>query len=210
VSYHIDHCVGSRVAKNFYGIKANFLYTYTHWPFLYLDSDPEHISRRNSMYTDLDGYKRISGSFSIILSRVRNPASLLSLTLHLVLLQFQGTRVSETQEFRKSYIRTRKSENDPFLNVIHEDIQCYRGLRKHPKWFDEEPSKFRLRSYDFAQRHCQICILFSAMSKLTSRIFQNMRKPPWWIRVTTIKSISMLSCRWVWQRSKHTLHGKKM
>ena len=78
--------------------------------------------------------------------------SLLNLTLHLALLYLQGIRVSETQEFRKSYFRTSKTKSGPFLNNIYIGIYCYRGLREHPKWFDEEPSKFapvRLLFYEF-------------------------------------------------------------
>ena len=63
-SYHIDHWVSGRVAKNCYGIAADFLY---------IDFDPQHISRRNSMYIDMDGRKWISGRFSVVLPRVRIP-----------------------------------------------------------------------------------------------------------------------------------------
>jgi len=132
VSYHLDHRVSSRVAKNFYGTGANI--SYRAW-------DPEHISRRNSMYIAVDGYKRISGSFSIILSRVRISYFVAQFDLSFCIALSQGTKVTETQEFRKSYIRNSKRKSDPFLNIIRDDIQCFRGLREYPKWFDEEPSK---------------------------------------------------------------------
>jgi len=132
VSYHIDHRVSSRVAKNFYGTGAEFLYRA--W-------DPEHISRCNSMYIGVDGNKWISGRFDVVLSRVRISYFAAQFDPSFGIALSQGTKVTETQEFRESYIRNSKRKSDPFLNIIRDDIRCYRGLREYPKWFDEEPSK---------------------------------------------------------------------
>ena len=92
VSYHIDHRVSSRVAKNTYGIAADFLY---------IDFDPQHISRRNSMYIDMDGRKWISGRFSVVLPRVRIPASLCRFDPSLNIAStsgYQGIRNARIQE----------------------------------------------------------------------------------------------------------------
>ena len=132
VSYHLDHRVSSRVAKNFYGTGANILYRA--W-------DPEHISRRNSMRICVDRNKWIPGRFDVVLSRVRISYFTAQFDPSFGIALSQGIKVTETQEFRKPYVRKSKSKSGPFLNIIRDDIQCYRGLREYPKWLDEEPSK---------------------------------------------------------------------
>ena len=71
VSYHIDHFVRTRIAKYSYGTESSLPYD---------SSNPEHMFRPHSVYTDLNGHKKIRGSFSVILPKV-DAATLLELLL---------------------------------------------------------------------------------------------------------------------------------
>ena len=55
-------------------------------------------------------------------------------------LEAQGTRVSETKEFRQTYVRF--APNKAMFATLEEDIQCYRGDKAlAPDWIDIEPSR---------------------------------------------------------------------
>ena len=61
VSYFLDHFVEARMSKFTYGTKVNVLY------------DPEvseHLTRSSTIFTDLDGARRLPGAFSEILQKV--------------------------------------------------------------------------------------------------------------------------------------------
>lgn len=47
---------------------------------------------------------------------------------------WKDTPVSETKEFRKSYILTSTSRDS--LKIIMDSIECYRGKSDHPRWKD--------------------------------------------------------------------------
>ncbi|KAK0434118.1 hypothetical protein EV421DRAFT_2039821 [Armillaria borealis] len=77
---------------------------------------PDHIARRQKAYFDATGDLMLGEQYDTILPK--------------------GIQVSEDTEFRRSYTRIRKLLSD--LNVVEEDILCYRGTRKDPRWMDEE------------------------------------------------------------------------
>lgn len=61
ISYFLDHFVEARMSKFTYGTKVNVLY------------DPEvseHLTRSSTIFTDLDGARRLPGAFSEILQKV--------------------------------------------------------------------------------------------------------------------------------------------
>lgn len=116
VSYHLDHFVRSRVAKYSYGVQATMPYD---------PSNPEHMTRRHFVYTDLTGRKRIRRFFDVILRK--------------------DTCVSETQEFRQSYISQSRNPSD--LDTISEPIMCFRGWNPNPRWLDEEPKMYSTLCY---------------------------------------------------------------
>ncbi len=126
----------TRVAKYFYGMDMGLSYD---------PSNPEHISRPHSVFTDLTGHKRISGSFSVILPKVE---AVNLLKLFLILIHVQNASVSETEEYRKSYYRESQSPSN--LNTVSEAIVCFRGQREDPRWLDEEKRLFFLPSLYFS------------------------------------------------------------
>jgi len=130
VSYYIDHFVTNRVAKYSYGTDADLPYD---------PSDTEHTSRPRSIYTDLTGRKKIRGSFDVVLPKVE-AVNLLLLELLLMLRHVKNTRVSETEEFRRTYhIKSLRPSN---LNTISQGIMCFKGCREDPRWLDEEKRLF--------------------------------------------------------------------
>ena len=71
ISYFLDHFVEARMSKFTYGTKVNVLY------------DPgisEHLARSSTIFTDLDGARRLPGAFSEILQKVSLEIDKISLT----------------------------------------------------------------------------------------------------------------------------------
>ncbi|KAF8652555.1 hypothetical protein AX16_004338 [Volvariella volvacea WC 439] len=109
ISFHLDHYVETRVSKYTYGTNCSTLFDLT---------DPEHLQRRSSVFRGLDGLPRLSGYFSIILPK--------------------NMKVSETQEFRKSFSTKRKSNRN---FTIECKVLRYNGSTPQPRWIaDESPS----------------------------------------------------------------------
>lgn len=50
--------------------------------------------------------------------------------------EYQDVRVSETEEFRRSYAIT--ARNRGTLRRVEESILCYRGALALPQWVDED------------------------------------------------------------------------
>ncbi|KAG6889537.1 hypothetical protein C0992_004796 [Termitomyces sp. T32_za158] len=109
VSFYIDHFVSARVAKYAYGVICS-----TH----YDPADPEHRSRRRTVYTNAAGDRMIPGTYSIILPK--------------------ATQVSELTTFKQAYYRVYETEEE-----VNEVIKCnllsYRGTLETPRWIDMEP-----------------------------------------------------------------------
>ncbi|RDB20646.1 Heat shock protein 12A [Hypsizygus marmoreus] len=104
-SFYLDHSVAIRVSKLVYGTGCCTLFD---------PKDSEHRSRLSSVRTWADGYKRVSGAFSVILRK--------------------NVQVSETQEFRASFSRPVKDRLD--LDEVFTSIECYRGTDVLPRWKD--------------------------------------------------------------------------
>ena len=128
VSFYIDHFCRIHIAKYFYGTDKNICYD---------PNNPEHTSRRDSVWKDSVGIEYTGGAFGVILPKVRNFLSLLDDADFADLSLFQNTSVSETQEFQKHYVGSLRDPSS--LNIIKDPIICYRGSRNDPRWLDEEP-----------------------------------------------------------------------
>ncbi|KAG6888217.1 hypothetical protein C0995_009752 [Termitomyces sp. Mi166 len=107
VSFYLDHFVAARVAKYSYGVECTVLYE---------EYNREHRARSSRIYTSLSGLQRLPGYFDIILRK--------------------DVRVSETEEFRRSYAIT--ARNMGTLRRVEESIMCYRGTLTIPQWTDED------------------------------------------------------------------------
>ena len=70
LSYYLDHHVSKRVAKFFYGVRANPIFD---------PENEEHRHRGDKIYLSPSGKNRVSGAFSTILKKVN-----LSLTLFIM------------------------------------------------------------------------------------------------------------------------------
>ncbi|KII95456.1 hypothetical protein PLICRDRAFT_170106 [Plicaturopsis crispa FD-325 SS-3] len=112
VSFYIDHFVSVRVARTTYGVKCQTPY---------ISQNPDHKARSHLAYTDpSNGRWMLPNSFSTILAK--------------------GTRVSETKEFRRSFVRTPRSADAAV--EISLDLLSYEGRQSEVKWTDAEPNKF--------------------------------------------------------------------
>lgn len=90
-------------------------------------------------FDQVSGTAKLSSSFFVILPRVR-----LFITCARKgakwLADFQGTVVTETNEYRKSFQRVyQKKDEIPANRSIR--IVKYRGLKEEGIWMDEEPGK---------------------------------------------------------------------
>jgi len=103
--------VSSRAAKYTYGIE-------TIVPFFPWDS--EHWSRIDKAFKGIGGHPFLGDAFSSILSK--------------------GERVSETQEFARSY--SVMSMSPSTLSEIEVEILAYSGAETAPQWMDEEKDSF--------------------------------------------------------------------
>ncbi|KAL0064092.1 hypothetical protein AAF712_008952 [Marasmius tenuissimus] len=111
VSFYLDHRVSARVARFTYGIQCR---TY------YLPFDPEHVKRRSTVFTNLEGEEMLPGYFTHILPK--------------------GTRVHEETDFREGYAR--RSLSAAALRRISVNILHYRGHGDAPHWLDVDPKRF--------------------------------------------------------------------
>ncbi|KAF4620993.1 hypothetical protein D9613_001112 [Agrocybe pediades] len=112
ISFYLDHYVNTRVSKVTYG-------NFCHIPFD--ANDPEHIQRASNTFTSISGNRRIKNSFDVILAK--------------------NTQVSETQEFRRSYVREYEKIMDDFKTATF-NVWCYRGVVEEPKWKDVDEGHY--------------------------------------------------------------------
>ncbi|KAK7472143.1 hypothetical protein VKT23_000265 [Stygiomarasmius scandens] len=112
-SFHVDHFVGSRIARWDYGIKVRTPYKAT---------NAEHQRREHTTVFNAAGEKRVPNSFDIILSK--------------------GTEVAETKEFCQSYHRTYSPEKRYTMYNISDPILCYRGQNATPTWVDIDADNY--------------------------------------------------------------------
>ncbi|KAH9485830.1 Heat shock 70 kDa protein 12A [Psilocybe cubensis] len=117
VSFYLDHFVAARISKYAYGIEFSRIYVST---------DPEHVARMHSQYTCLDGRIMLPVGFDAILPKAR----------------LFDTKVSETEEYRHSYVRN--SKNSSAFQILDEEIMCYQGTKSNPRWTDEETDMYRV------------------------------------------------------------------
>ncbi|OCH89886.1 hypothetical protein OBBRIDRAFT_755931 [Obba rivulosa] len=110
VAFYIDHFVSARMARFTYGTECTRPFN---------SDDLEHISRERKTYIDNDGRKKVPYAFSAILKK--------------------GTRVSEEQEFSRSYNFVSVER----MTQIAANIVCYRGSMGNPRWVDVEPNTFK-------------------------------------------------------------------
>ncbi|KAF8191384.1 hypothetical protein BJ912DRAFT_1098484 [Pholiota molesta] len=96
ISFHIDHLVSGRISKFAHGI--NMITNYD-------PLNPEHAVRKDTAFRDITGSMVIGGLFDVILPK--------------------GAKVTETQEFRKSYCQNASDARS--LSIISAPIVCYRG-----------------------------------------------------------------------------------
>ncbi|PBK90614.1 hypothetical protein ARMGADRAFT_1166925 [Armillaria gallica] len=88
----------------------------------YDSSDFEHRRRSGKTYVAINGEKSLDAQFDIILPK--------------------GISVSENTEFRN--ICHFYSHNLKDLATISDDIICYRGSQKDPRWMDTEEAKYKV------------------------------------------------------------------
>ncbi|KAF9047847.1 hypothetical protein BJ165DRAFT_1527104 [Panaeolus papilionaceus] len=112
--FYLHHLVPgpTRVSELTYG-------HFCHIPFN--PNDPDHQQRSNEAFVSMGGQKQINDSFHVILPK--------------------NTRVSATKEFRRSFFRQAKSENE-FDNASF-SLWYYRGSLPEPKWKDEDTDNYR-------------------------------------------------------------------
>ncbi|KIJ92018.1 hypothetical protein K443DRAFT_13940 [Laccaria amethystina LaAM-08-1] len=109
IFHFLDHFVGAHMSKFTYGAKVNILYD----PGIY-----EHLARSSTIFTHLDGTRRLPGAFSEILQK--------------------NTRVSQGDEFRKDYSTSSRSPSK--LSSVTFDLYCARADAGNlTEWFDEDP-----------------------------------------------------------------------
>ncbi|EIW80616.1 hypothetical protein CONPUDRAFT_166095 [Coniophora puteana RWD-64-598 SS2] len=111
MSYYIDHLVTSRVAKYTYGMKMNVAFDPT---------NRQHVARWNTVFTWPSGGQRVPGVFDTILAK--------------------GSRVSEAQEFRRSYHE--ETMSNIRFPVLHATVLVYRGTNSPPIFVDEAQGAF--------------------------------------------------------------------
>ncbi|PBK82165.1 hypothetical protein ARMGADRAFT_1141366, partial [Armillaria gallica] len=79
-------------------------------------SIPGHVERKDKTFMSGAGVLSLTGQYSVILPK--------------------GESIAETKEFRRPYFRKEQKLSD--LASISQDILCYRGIRKDPRWMDVE------------------------------------------------------------------------
>ncbi|KAI6156475.1 hypothetical protein EDD17DRAFT_1845061 [Pisolithus thermaeus] len=111
VSYYLDRLVSGRAARFTYGVPCSRLY---------VPHDAEHVSRRSTAFTALNGDLRLPNAFGSVLTK--------------------GTEVSGQQEFRTSFCRERA--NLSACESVQVDIVAYRGTVECPLWVDKEKESY--------------------------------------------------------------------
>ncbi|KAL0057726.1 hypothetical protein AAF712_008969 [Marasmius tenuissimus] len=111
VSFYLNNTVSIRVARFTYGTSVNIPYE---------PSNPEHNKRSDTVYTDLDGNRRIPRRFEPSLPK--------------------GTHVHEETEYRKE--RYRISRDKTSLQHISSKILCYKGPGDAPYWLDVHSEQY--------------------------------------------------------------------
>ncbi|KAJ7057214.1 hypothetical protein C8F01DRAFT_1061528 [Mycena amicta] len=126
VSFYLDHYVSARFSKDTYGIKMRVPYE---------PSNSEHSRRSHLRFINANGEEFISNTFASILRR--------------------GTRVSETEEFRRSFRQITPTIPDPWVFKVR--ILRYQGTNRDPQWLDVDSQNYstlctvRAERYDIAQ-----------------------------------------------------------
>ncbi|KAI6108534.1 hypothetical protein EV401DRAFT_2076832 [Pisolithus croceorrhizus] len=111
VSYYLDRLVSGRAATFTYGVPCSCSY---------VPHDAEHISRRSTAFTGLNGDLRLPNAFGSVLAK--------------------GTEVSGQREFRTSFCQERA--NLSACESVQVDIVAYRGTVERPLWMDKEKESY--------------------------------------------------------------------
>ncbi|KAK0434124.1 hypothetical protein EV421DRAFT_2088138 [Armillaria borealis] len=85
-------------------------------------SIPEHVKRKDKTFMSGAGVLSLTGQYSVILPKDES--------------------IAETKEFRRPYFRKEQKLSD--LVSISQDILCYRGIRKDPRWMDVEIDNYHV------------------------------------------------------------------
>ncbi|KAL1725504.1 hypothetical protein EV714DRAFT_221153 [Schizophyllum commune] len=112
VLYVLDHRVSARVARFTYGICGHERYA---------QANPEHARRYHKSYVGADGDRFVKDHFFSILEA--------------------GTLVTETQEFKSSFVRNYFSPVE-VSSSQDTDIWVYRGDSKNPQWTDVDADDY--------------------------------------------------------------------
>ncbi|KAJ2928088.1 hypothetical protein H1R20_g9021, partial [Candolleomyces eurysporus] len=113
VSFYLRRQVRSRVSKFAYG------------PIFSMNYDPENPEHRvhqerGSVYVSAAGRKRIAGSFKVMIPK--------------------NTKIQEKKEYRLT--STYRFASVSILKKVRNDIWCYRGNNRDPRWRDEDPEMY--------------------------------------------------------------------
>jgi len=93
--------------------------------YIYNSDDLEHVLRSSKTYTSISGKRYVKGAFDVILTK--------------------NTQVSETMEFRRSYWYTGTARDS--LCHIKNEVYCYRGELRNPRWMDEDKDSYSRLCY---------------------------------------------------------------
>ncbi|KAK7472142.1 hypothetical protein VKT23_000264 [Stygiomarasmius scandens] len=112
-SFHVDHFVGSRIARWNYGVEMNYYYDKT---------NAEHLRREFTTYVDPAGCEMVPKGFDVILKK--------------------DTEVAETKEFRRRYCRVYAPDEQDYMSSISDPVLCYRGQNVTPTWVDVDADNY--------------------------------------------------------------------
>jgi hypothetical protein len=98
-----------------------------------MPNNSEHAQRSHKVCTRPSGKLVVPDAFSVILAKVR---AFSAIRMYIKTFAPQGTRMTEDAEFRCSLHR--ESSQLSTLNRTSQEILCYRGKVKRPRWKDSE------------------------------------------------------------------------
>jgi hypothetical protein len=154
-AFAVDHYVGTRISKAFFGVDTTVPY---------VASNPGHLRRQNKVAPNTVTLQpSLSGFFTTVLHKVQTAVHS-TLPFRTANTSNQNVQVSEAKEYRCSFARQYKTLQDLQSKVIlSQGITKYCGNLNDPQWMDDEPGtrKPSLPSYRYIQP--------SALSAPTSR-----------------------------------------
>lgn len=131
VAFAIDHYVGTRVSRAFFGVETLVPYR---------AGDPEHLRRKHKVVRHpVTLEPSLDEIFSVVLPKVQAPTPFTGSSTPTNLL-IQNVQVSEAKEYRSSYSRSYKTLQDIESSaVLSLGVVRYRGNSNTPQWMDTDP-----------------------------------------------------------------------